>query len=112
MEHLNKNCYYSKMCPNQGIFIRATFYIKDLHYQWLLFNKCQPYTKANFKVWAQKVKLCELLFPYLHLIIKEQVSKLEIPMNHMVFVKIVACEDDLTHKVTSLGLRHLTSTLV
>ncbi len=35
------------MCLNKGIFNRATF---DLAYQWVLFNKCPPYTKANSKV--------------------------------------------------------------
>ena len=46
----NQKLLLGKMCPNQSIFIRATFNIKDLHYQWLLFNKCPPNTKANLKV--------------------------------------------------------------
>ncbi len=39
-----------KMCLNRANLNRVTSTFKELAYQWLLFHKCPPYTKANFKV--------------------------------------------------------------
>ena len=46
-----------------------------------------------------------MIHPYLHVIVEEDVSQLEIPVDDLGLVDVLAAEEDLVHEVPRLGLR-------
>ena len=58
------------------------------------------------------VTTLNLLMTYLHVVVEEDISQFEIPVDDLGLVDILAPEEDLIHEVSRLGLRDGLSPLV